>query len=184
MAVCVQKNLPIKNYQKKDHQIQKDLVQLIENLSKYKIKNIGIDGCTLPNPLIPLKKFAFTMAQFADHKKLNEHSAIAKRIFNSCIKFPEITGGNNSMNSILTKLSNGKIFFKNGAEGIFVAIIPKQKSALVVKIADGAARAAEVAIAGLISELKIIDEDQIEKIKKRPIKNSTDQIIGHMKWLF
>ena len=46
LAVCVQKNLPIKNYQKKDHQIQKDLVQLIENLSKYKIKNIGIDGCT------------------------------------------------------------------------------------------------------------------------------------------
>ena len=184
LAVCVQKNLPIKNYQKKDHQIQKDLVQLIENLSKYKIKNIGIDGCTLPNPLIPLKKFAFAMAQFADHKKLNEHSAIAKRIFNSCIKFPEITGGNNSLNSILTKLSNGKIFFKNGAEGIFVAIIPEQKSALVVKIADGAARAAEIAIAGLISELKIINEDQIEKIKKRPIKNSTDQIIGHMKWLF
>ena len=175
--------MPIKNYQKKDHQIQKDLVQLIENLSKYKIKNIGIDGCTLPNPLIPLKKFAFAMAQFADHKKLNEHSAIAKRIFNSCIKFPEITGGNNSLNSILTKLSNGKIFFKNGAEGFFVALIPEQKSALAVKIMDGAARAAEVAIAGLISELKIIDESQIEKFRNRSVINSTDQIIGHMKWL-
>ena len=48
---------------------------------------------------------------------------------------------------------------------------------------DGAARAAEVAIAGLISELKIIDESQIEKFRNRPVINSTDQIIGHMKWL-
>jgi len=183
LAVCQYKNLPIKNYQNKKHPIQKDLIQLIEDLSKYKIKNVGVDGCTLPNPLMPLKKFAFAAAQLADYKKLNDHSAIAKRIFNSCIKFPEIAGGSKSINSILTKLSNGKVFVKNGAEGVFVAIIPELKSALAVKIIDGASRAAEVAIAGLISELKIINNDQIEKIKKSPIKNSAGQIIGSIKWI-
>ena len=180
LAVSQYKNLPIKNYQNKNHPIQKDLIKLIEDLSKYKIKNIGVDGCTLPNPLIPLKKFAFAAAQLADYKKLNDHSAIAKRIFDSCIKFPEIAGGSKSINSILTKLTNGKAFVKNGAEGVFVAIIPEKKSALAVKIIDGTARAAEVAIAGLISQLKIINN---EKIKKRPIKNSAGQIIGSMKWI-
>ena len=184
LAVCQYKNLPIKNYQNKEHPIQKDLIQLIEDLSKYKIKNVGVDGCTLPNPLMPLKKFAFAVAQLADYTKLNDHSAIAKRIFNSCVKFPEITGGSQSINSILTKLSNEKVFFKNGAEGVFIAIIPEQKSALAVKIVDGASRAAEVAIAGLISELKIVNSDQIEKIKKRPVKNSTGEIIGSMKWIW
>ena len=132
---------------------------------------------------MPLKKFAFAVAQLADYKKLNEYSDIAKRIFNSCVKFPEIAGGTKSINSILTKLSNEKIFFKNGAEGVFVAIIPEQKSALAVKIVDGASRAAEVAIAGLISELNIINSDQIEKIKKRPVENSAGEIIGTIKWL-
>jgi len=183
LAVSKYKNLPIKNYQNKDHPIQKDLIKLIENLSKYKIKNIGVDGCTMPNPLIPLKKFAFAVAQLADYKKLNEYSTIAKRIFDSCVKFPEITGGSKSINSILTKLSKGKIFVKNGAEGVFVAIIPEQKSALAVKIIDGASRAAEVAIAGLLSELKIINNEKINKIKKIPIKNSANQIIGSMKWI-
>ena len=183
LAVSKYKNLPIKNYQHKDHPIQKDLIKLIEDLSKYKIKNIGVDGCTLPNPLIPLKKFAFAAAQLADYKKLGEYSAIAKRIFDSCIKFPEIAGGSKSINSILTKLSKGKMFVKNGAEGVFVAIIPKLKSALAVKIVDGTRRAAEVAIAGLISELKIINNDQIEKIKKNPIKNSAGQTIGFVKWI-
>ena len=183
LAVSKYKNLPIKNYQNKDHPIQKDLIKLIEDLSKYKIKNIGVDGCTLPNPLIPLKKFAFAAAQLADYKKLNEHSAIAKRIFDSCVKFPEIVGGSKSVNSILTKLSKRRAFVKNGAEGVFVAIIPEKKSALAVKIIDGTARAAEVAIAGLISQLKIINNDKIEKIKKRSVKNSVGQIIGHMKWI-
>jgi L-asparaginase II len=183
LAVSKYKNLPIKNYQNKDHPIQKDLIKLIEDLSKYKIKSIGVDGCTLPNPLIPLKKFAFAVAQLADYKKLNEYSTIAKRIFDSCVKFPEITGGSKSINSILTKLSKGKIFVKNGAEGVFVAIIPEQKSALAVKIIDGASRAAEVAIAGLLSELKIINNEKINKIKKIPIKNSANQIIGSMKWI-
>ena len=30
--------------------------------------------------------------------------------------------------AILTKLSKGRVFFKNGAEGVFVAIIPERKS--------------------------------------------------------
>ena len=183
LAVSKYKDLPIENYNQNNHPIQKDLINLIENLSNFKIKNIGIDGCTLPNTLIPLKKFALAAAKIVDYKSLNEASDIAKRIFDSCVKFPEITGGSKSVNCALTKLSKGKAFFKNGAEGVFVAIIPEQKSALAVKITDGAARAAEVAIAGLISELKIIDEDQIEKFKKRPVKNSTEQVIGYMNCL-
>ena len=54
---------------------------------------------------------------------------------------------------------------------------------MAVKIVDGASRAAEVAIAGLISELNIINSDQIEKIKKRPVENSAGEIIGTIKWL-
>jgi len=183
LAVCKHKNFTIENYQKETHPIQKDLIKLIENLSEYKIKNIGIDGCTLPNPLMPLKKIAFAASQFTDSKKLNENEDIAKKIFNSCVKFPEITGGTNSANCILTKLSKQKIFFKNGAEGVFLALIPEIKSALVVKILDGAARAAEIAIAGLISQLNIIDGYELEKFKYSEVTNSTGQKIGKMRFV-
>jgi len=183
LAVCQYKNLPIKNYQNREHPIQKDLIQLIEDLSKYKIKNVGVDGCTLPNPLMPLKKFALAAAQLADYKKLNNYSTVAKRIIDSCIKYPEITGGSKSISSILTIISNEKVFFKNGAEGVFVVIIPELKSALALKIVDGASRASEVAVAGLISELKIINNDQINKLKKRPVKNSAGEIVGSISWI-
>ena len=64
-----------------------------------------------------------------------------------------------------------------------MALIPEIKSALVVKILDGAARAAETAIAGLISELNIIDENELAKIKSREVKNSVGQKIGKMKFV-
>ena len=181
LAVCKHKNLTLENYHEKTHPLQRSLIKLIEDLSDYKIKNIGIDGCTLPNPLMPLKKFALATSRLTDDKKLNENTDIAKKIFNSCINFPEITGGTNSTNCILTKLSKGRIFFKNGAEGVFLALIPEIKSALVVKILDGAARAAETAIAGLISELNIIDENELTKIKSSEVTNSTGQIIGKLR---
>ena len=183
LAVCKHKNLTLENYHKKTHPLQKSLIQLVENLSDFKIKNIGIDGCTLPNPLMPLKKFALAASRLTDDKILNENIDIAKKIFNSCVNFPEITGGTNSVNCILTKLSKKKIFFKNGAEGVFLALIPEIKSALVVKILDGAARAAETAIAGLISELNIIDENELAKIKSSDVTNSVGQKIGKMKFV-
>ena len=183
LAVCTHKNLTVENYQKKTHPIQKDLIKLIENLSEYKIKNIGIDGCTLPNPLMPLRKFALAASQLTDGKKLNENEDIAKKIFNSCVNFPEITGGTSSVNCLLTKLSKKKIFFKNGAEGVFLALIPEIKSALVVKILDGAARAAEIAIAGLISKLNILDENELANFKSTEVINSTGQKIGKMRFV-
>ena len=83
-----------------------------------------------------------------------------------------ILGPNGAGKSTLFKLiignlkpDYGNVFFKNGAEGVFLAIIPEQKSALAVKIIDGTRRAAEVAIAGLISELRLVNNDKIEKIK-------------------
>ncbi len=92
LAVCKHKNLTLENYHEKTHPLQKDLIQLVEDLSDFKIKNIGIDGCTLPNPLMPLKKFALAASRLTDDKILNENKDIAKKIFNSCVNFPEITG--------------------------------------------------------------------------------------------
>ena len=63
-----------------------------------------------------------------------------------------------------------------------MALIPEIKSALVVKILDGAARAAETAIAGLISELNIIDENELAKIISTEITNSTGQKIGKLRF--
>ena len=183
LAVSVERDLPINNYNSQLHPLQKELFDLIENLSEFKINQIGVDGCTLPNPMLPINKFGYLLAKFTDYKKIGNLGTIAKKIFDSCVSEPDYAGGAESDNSILTKLFDKKVFFKNGAEGVFVAIIPEKKISIVVKILDGSARAASTAIAGMISELDLIDKSKLETYLNRTISNSIDQTVGNITWV-
>ena len=183
LAVLIDRGLDIEKYNLKEHLIQKELFDLIENLSEFKLDHIGVDGCTLPNPLMPLNKFGKLIANFADFKKLGDLGLIANKIYNSCVNEPDYAGGNESDNSKLTKLFEKKAFFKNGAEGVFVAIIPDQKISIVVKIIDGNSRASSTAIAGMISELNIIDKSKLESFLNKPIINSIGDTIGDISWV-
>ena len=183
LAVCVDRGLEIENYNSKNHTLQLELFNLIEKLINFKPAHIGIDGCTLPNPLIPLEKFAHLMAKFSDFSSLDNIGAIAEKIFRACVNNPDYAGGEESDNTKLTKLFKGKAFFKNGAEGVFVAIIPDIKSSIVVKILDGNPVASSTAIAGMISELNIIDKSLLTDFLNKPVYNSTNTQIGNVKWI-
>ena len=183
LAVSVERDLPINNYNSQLHPLQKELFNLIENLSEFKINQIGVDGCTLPNPMLPINKFGYLLAKFTDYKKIDNLGSVAKKIFEACVNEPDYAGGAESDNSLLTKLFNKRVFFKNGAEGVFLAIIPEKKISIVVKILDGSARAAATAIAGMISELDLMDKSKLETYLNRTISNSIDQTVGNITWV-
>jgi len=181
LAVAKARDLPIKNYQKENHLIQSELVEIIEELAQEKIHSMGIDGCTLPNPFMSLKSFALISARFTDFKYLREHGSTAQKIFNACVKFPELTGGEKSINCLLTKAA-GNIFFKNGAEGVYVALIPHLKSAIALKISDGTQRASEIAMAGIVDELNLMPKEKINSFLSKPILNSANDVVGNIEF--
>jgi len=181
LAVAKARDLPIKNYQKENHLIQSELIELIEELAQEKIHSMGIDGCTLPNPFMSLKSFALISARFTDFKYLREHGSTAQKIFNACVKFPELTGGEKSINCLLTKAA-GNIFFKNGAEGVYVALIPHLKSAIALKISDGTQRASEIAMAGIVDELNLMPKEKINSFLSKPILNSANDVVGNIEF--
>ncbi len=184
LSICVQQKFKTLNYQDPKHPVQKLFIQNLEKLSETKINHIGIDGCGLPAPSLPLERFAFALTKFADPAKLDgvDKKAVMK-VFECCVKYPVLFGGSESVNSILTKSSKKKILVKNGADGVFSAIIPDEKMAIVVKIKDGNMTAAEIAIAGLLRDLKILDNDEVKKLISQPIINSAGKRSGKMYWL-
>jgi len=184
LSICVQQKFKTLNYQDPKHPVQKLFIQNLEKLSETKINHIGIDGCGLPAPSLPLERFAYALTKFADPAKLDgvDKKAVMK-VFECCVKYPVLFGGSESVNSILTKSSKKKILVKNGADGVFSAIIPEEKMAIVVKIKDGNMTAAEIAIAGLLRDLKILDNDEVKKLISQPIINSEGKRSGKMYWL-
>lgn len=184
LSICVHNKFKTLNYHDPKHPVQKLFITNLEKLAEVKIKNIGIDGCNLPAPSLPLDRFATALTKFADPTKLEgiEQKAVIK-IFESCVKYPLLFGGTESVNSILTKSSNKKILVKNGADGVFMAIIPEEKAVVVVKIKDGNMKAAEIAIAGLLEDMKFLNNEETKKIRSQPILNSTGAKIGKMEWI-
>ena len=184
LSICVHQKFKTLNYQDPKHPVQKLFIENLEKLAETKIKHLGIDGCGLPAPSLPLERFAYALTKFADPSKLEgiEQKAAIK-IFQCCVKHPILFGGSESVNSILTKSSNKKILVKNGADGVFSAIIPEEKVSIVVKIKDGNMKAAEVAIAGLLKELKFLDNDEVKKLISQRILNSAGLKTGNINWL-
>ena len=184
LSICVHKKFKTLKYQDTKNPVQKLFIENLEKLSETKINHLGIDGCGLPAPSLPLERFAYALTKFADPSKLEgiEQKAV-KKIFDCCVKYPILFGGSESVNSILTKSSGKKILVKNGADGVFSAIIPEEKVSIVVKIKDGNMKAAEVAIAGLLRELKFLDNDEVKKLVSQPILNSEGTKSGKMYWL-
>jgi L-asparaginase II len=184
LSICIHQKFKTLNYQDLKHPVQKLFIQNLEKLSETKINHIGIDGCGLPAPSLPLERFAYALTKFADPAKLEGiDKKAAIKIFECCVKYPVLFGGSESVNSILTKSSMKRVLVKNGADGVFSAIIPDEKMVVVVKIKDGNMKAAEIAIAGLLKDLKILDNEEIKKLITQPIMNSAGKKSGKMYWL-
>jgi L-asparaginase II len=184
LSICAHQKFKTLNYQDPKHPVQKLFIQNLEKLSETKINHIGIDGCGLPAPSLSLERFTYALTKFADPAKLEgvDKKAVIK-VVECCVKYPILFGGSESVNSILTKSSKKRVLVKNGADGIFSAVIPDEKMAIAVKIKDGNTKAAEVSIAGLLKDLKILNNDEVKKFINLPIINSTGKKTGEMSWV-
>jgi len=80
LSICNHSKFKTLNYHDPKHPVQKLFIENLEKLAEVKIKNIGIDGCNLPAPSLPLNQFALALTKFADPSKLEgiEKKAVIK----------------------------------------------------------------------------------------------------------
>ena len=162
LAFCKHNGWDINGYYEPNHPAQEALFRHLESLSEKPLEKIAIDGCGLPAPAMTLSGFAKAMAQIADPQRLSQsEKKAALQIFESTTAFPFLTGGTFAPNSLMTDKSKKTFFVKNGSEGVYACIIPRACCSIVLKMSDGAMRAADTAIAGILTsyakELKIED---------------------------
>ena len=79
---------------------------------------------------------------------------------------PDLVAGEGRACTELMRAMEGKVAIKTGAEGVFVAIVPERQLGIAVKMADGATRAAEGAIVGLLSRVGALDPSHPAALKR------------------
>lgn len=179
LSYCAHMHWDAEGYEHADHPAQKQMIERFSELADEAPRVVGVDGCSMPAPQLSLHGFGRAMAQIASSAA--QSGTAAETVISAAIAYPELTGGSTQWNGVLTKASGGKLYAKTGAEGVFSVIAPSAGLGLVVKIADGATRASEVAIAGLIAmlaeELKV-DPAAYERLSSVAQKNADGIEIG------
>lgn len=143
-------------YHRAEHRIQRESRATIEALSGFAIdpQSAATDGCSIPTYPLPLPSLALAMARFATGAGLDPQRARAARhIRESIAAAPLMLAGSHRLDTDITAMLGDKILIKTGAEGVYAAALPEAGIGIALKIDDGAARASEAVIGGMVSML-------------------------------
>lgn len=144
---------PIEGYVERAHPVQARWLEALSDLADETLDPAlaGPDGCSIPSQPVSLSGLARAFARLASREGLGAARRGAfERIEAGITAHPELVAGTGRMCTRLISATSGRVLAKTGAEGVYVAWIPETGLALALKVADGATRAAEVAIAALI----------------------------------
>ena len=171
-------------YTDPDHPVQLMVMDVFQELTQNKVDGITIDGCSAPNPAIPLYSLARAMSWFATaHKRDDQLSKAALKLRNAMVNYPELVAGELRACTNLMKACEKKAILKTGAEGVFVAILPELEKGIALKIFDGGTRASECAIASLLIQLGVLSPNHPTALAytNAPILNWRNIETGMMK---
>jgi L-asparaginase II len=150
---------PIAGYTGADHPVQRLIAgTLCDMTGLAELPAPAIDGCGVPTWPIPLGRLAAAMARFAHPDGLPAGRAGAcARLRAAMLAHPHLVAGTDrACTEIMAVVP--QVLVKTGAEGVYAACLPERRLGLVLKVEDGAARAAPVALLALLEALGVLDE--------------------------
>ncbi|MCX8131637.1 MAG: asparaginase [Clostridia bacterium] len=190
IAAAIAKGLPVKNYSQVDHPIQKDVERVVSHFSSVEENKIikGSDGCGITVYGIPLMNMALAYANLCDNGFMDGKYAKSQNyVQSSMTMYPEMVSGVGRIDYELMKNFGDRVIGKIGAEGVYCAGIIGKSIGIAIKIDDGNNRAAGPAILQVLLQLKVINSEEIERLKEfynPDIVNHKGEKVGEIRAVF
>ncbi len=179
--------VPVQGYLKPDHPVQREVMKAMSFMTGFTpaATASGVDGCGIPAYAFPLQTLAWSIARFGAPEILPDtYAAAAARLGNAITAAPWYIAGTARFCTVAMEALRGRIIVKAGAEGVFMAAFPAKKIGVALKIHDGAARAAEVLMAGLIRRIEEIDlaaYPALYELASPTLRTRTGEPTGHIR---
>ena len=169
------------NYIKKDHPVQRTILEYVQDVSGLEMIPTEIDGCSAPTPFMTLETIAGLFQTLAAG---NEPEL--KRVFKAMCSCPDLVGGSNHFDTNFIKALTGRGVTKVGGEsvrGIALKTQDKGPVGIAIKILDGNFRALPVATMKLLEHLELLTEEELQNLDKfrtKILKNHNQIEIGRI----
>jgi L-asparaginase II len=149
LALARQLGAPMAGYVNIDHPVQQAVATAIATYCDVDPAKLawGIDGCSVPTWAFPLRNMARGFAWLTT-------TPVGRRITDAVRQHPFMVAGTGRFDTRLMQ-AVPRTFVKVGAEGVYCGCIPHAGIGIALKCDDGGTRAAEVAMAGVLSSLDV-----------------------------
>jgi len=173
----------IAGYQQPDHPVQRRVLATIAEMAGIERDSmpVAIDGCTAPAVAMPLANLATALARIADPSQLAPERAAAAHRLDAAVKArPLYVAGTGRACTAMIEAAAGAASVKTGAEGVYVAALTDRGLGVALKIDDGAARAAETAMAAILAATAPVSETALTTLglTATPLLNSAGAVVG------
>ncbi len=183
IALAVAMGWPTDRYHESGHPLQERMLAEVSRWTGVAEEEIGqgLDGCGVVTFALPLSGMARAFSGLA--ARVGQESA-ASRVVSAMTRYPYLVAGMKRLCTTLMSQTEGRVFAKTGAEGLYCAGIPERGLGVAVKVEDGARRASDVALLHVLDEVGALTSDDaaaLEKLIRPPITNTREEDSGEIR---
>lgn len=175
---------PIAGYNRPDHPVQKRIGRELAEWAGVAADDfvLATDGCGVVTFGLPLVAMARAFAGLAAAARRGDDGPA--RVFQAMRTCPDYVAGTDRLCTALMQAVDGRIIVKTGAEGVYCAASPGAELGVAVKVADGARRASEPALLGVLSALGLLSEDEMGRLRafaEPELRNTRGEVVGRVR---
>ena len=177
----------LSNYDSPASRIQKRILRCVADFCEIPENDvaIGIDGCAAPNFAVPVAAMAKSFINLISPSKFPEVTQDAcSRIVAATLKYPELIGGTDRLDTMLMQAAPGKLISKVGADGVWLCgVLPSEQYptglGIALKVADGDDyRGRPVIAIEILKQLGLLERDDLSDLSPGSISNRRGDIVG------
>lgn len=190
LAVAKLMEADLQTYEDPGHPVQQAILDAVAAFAEIPAKKIkvAVDGCAAPNFAIPVMCMAKSFVNLVSppEEMDDKYRDAAARIVSAMVKFPELIGGSERLDTMLMQAAEGRIISKVGADGVWLCgVLPGDKWAkglgIALKIEDGDdKRARPVVAVEILRQLGVLEADALAELSPMPVKNRRGDVVGEV----
>jgi L-asparaginase II len=158
-------------YNRSGHPVQQRIKREISRWTGLAESTIveGEDGCTAVTFALPLFNMALAMVRLA----VSEEAA-PRTIVSAMVQNPLLVAGHGRLESVVAKV---------GAEGVYLAALPAKRLGIALKVEDGDALSAMVALVHVLDQLGLDPKpsDAFPRFAEPPVHNTRGIPVGSLR---
>jgi len=141
---------------------------------------LGTDGCSAPNPAVPLYNMSWSFARLAAASRLEEKFGKAMgTVLEAMTEHPLMVSGVKRLDYILAKTFDGKVVAKAGAEAVECFGLTDKGWGVAIKIDDGSSRAMVPVVFSVLEQLgHKFNRKELAEYVSVPVKNYRQMSVG------